>query len=172
MMSTGTGSTSRSRRLPTIIAGALLAVACSAPPDPPAPPVPSAPQRNETAAACDIDDTTMTAMMTADNWAPVTGGKWRFPGTEAILAEAGTERPGPRRPFEYAVFSAGPEFGSVQIEGEVQLDSTLDDKAPDAIIVFGYRSDTEFYYVHLSTANTSYAHNGIFIVNNTDRRRI
>jgi hypothetical protein len=172
MMSTGTGSTSRSCRLSTIIAGALLAVACSAPPDPPAPPDPAPPQRDETAAACDVDDTTMTDVMTADNWAPITAGKWRFPGTEAILAEAGTERPGPRRPFEYAVLSAGSEFGSVRIEGEVQLDSALDDSARDAIIVFGYRSDAEFYYVHLSTANMSYPHNGIFIVNNADRRRI
>src|SRR5882757_1553135 len=60
MMSAGTGSTSRSRRLSTIIAGALLAVACSAPPDPPDP---APPQRDQTAAACDVDDTTMTDVM-------------------------------------------------------------------------------------------------------------
>ena len=107
MMSTGPVSTSRSRRLSTIVAGALLAVACSAPPDPAAPPDPPPPQRNEKAAACDVDDTTMTDVMTVDNWAPVTAAKWQFPGTEAILAEAGTERPGPRRPFEYAVLAAG-----------------------------------------------------------------
>jgi hypothetical protein len=38
--------------------------------------------------------------------------------------------------------------------------------------VFGYRSDTEFYYAHLSTDNTIYPHNGIFKVNNADRERI
>lgn len=160
-----------------IVAGAVLAAACSAPTAPPAPPSPAPPApsqspRDAVAAPCDVDDTTMTNVMTADKWTPITAGKWRFPGTEAILAEAGTERPGPRRPFEYAMLSAGSEFGSVRIEGEVRLDSTLGDKARDAIIVFGHRSDTEFYYVHLSTGNTSYAHNGIFIVNKADRRRI
>ena len=42
----------------------------------------------------------------------------------------------------------------------------------DVIILFGYRSDTEFSYAHLSTDNTIYPHNGIFVVNNADRLRI
>lgn len=176
MMSPASGS--RSRRLSAIIAGALLAAACSAPtataPPPPDPssPAPSSASRDAVTAPCDIDDATLTNAKTADNWTPITARKWRFTGTEAILAEAGTERPGPRRPFEYAVLSAGSAFGSARIEGEVRLDSTLADKARDAIIVFGHRSDTQFYYVHLSTNNKSYAHNGIFIVDNADRRRI
>ena len=40
------------------------------------------------------------------------------------------------------------------------------------IIVFGYKSDTEFYYAHVSTDNTIYPHNGIFVVNNADRLRL
>jgi hypothetical protein len=42
----------------------------------------------------------------------------------------------------------------------------------DVIIVFGYTSDTRFYYAHLSTDNTIYPHNGIFVVNDADRVRI
>jgi hypothetical protein len=38
--------------------------------------------------------------------------------------------------------------------------------------VFGHRSDTEFYYAHVSTDNTIYPHNGIFVVNDADRLRI
>lgn len=120
----------------------------------------------------DVGDTTVTDVAGAENWAPVTPEKWRFPGTEVILAEAGTQRPGPRRPFEYAVLAAGPEFSSVEITAEVRLDTPVSVSNRDVIIVFGYRSDTEFYYAHLSTDNTIYPHNGIFLVNNADRLRI
>jgi hypothetical protein len=123
-------------------------------------------------AGCDVGDTTVTDVMNAANWAPVTAEKWQFPGTEAILAEAGAARPGPRRPFEYAMLSTGSGFGSVQIDGTVRLDTPVEIRDRDVIILFGYRSDAEFYYVHLSTDNTIYPHNGIFVVNNADRRRI
>ncbi|WP_246113426.1 PQQ-dependent sugar dehydrogenase, partial [Streptomyces montanus] len=49
-------------------------------------------------ASCDTDGTTLTRVMGERNWAPVTPSKWRFTGHEAILAEAGVARPGPRRP--------------------------------------------------------------------------
>lgn len=110
--------------------------------------------------------------MRPSNWAPVTPAKWRFTGEQVILAEAGVARPGPRRPFEYAVLTAGPEFSSVEINASVRLDEPVEVTNRDVIIVFGYRSDTEFYYAHLSTDNTVYPHNGIFKVNNADRERI
>ena len=106
------------------------------------------------------------------NWRPVTPSKWRFPGNEVILAEAGAERPGPRRPFEYAILTAGPVFSSVEVRANVRLDTPVEITNRDVIIVFGYRSDTEFYYAHVSTDNTIYPHNGIFKVNNADRERI
>ena len=121
---------------------------------------------------CNVGDTTVTVAMKRENWVPVTGEKWQFPGTEVILAEAGVARPGPDRPFEYAILSTGPAFGSVQIEGAVRIDTPLEVRDRDVLILFGYRSDTEFYYAHLSTDNTIYPHNGIFVVNNADRRRI
>jgi hypothetical protein len=123
-------------------------------------------------ASCDIGGTTVTGVMSEENWAPVTPEKWQFPGSEVILAEPGVSRPGPRRPFEYAVLSAGPAFRSVEIEAEVRIDTPVEIRNRDVIIVFGYRSDTEFYYAHLSTDNTIYPHNGIFVVNNADRLRI
>ena len=61
----------------------------------------------------------------ASNWAPVTPAKWQFTRREVILAEAGVERPGPRRPFEYAILTKGPEFGSVEINAEVRLDTPV-----------------------------------------------
>jgi glucose/sorbosone dehydrogenase len=123
-------------------------------------------------ASCDVGNTHVVDAMGAENWAPVTPSKWQFPGKEAILAEAGVERPGPRRPFEYAVLTKGPAFGDVRIDAEVRIDTPVEITNRDVIVVFGYRSDTEFNYAHLSTDNTIYPHNGIFVVNNADRLRI
>jgi glucose/arabinose dehydrogenase len=125
-----------------------------------------------TFADCRPGGTEVTDVMAAENWAPVTPAKWRFPGDQVILAEPGVERPGPRRPFEYAVLTAGPRFGQVRISGKVRLDTPVEVGNRDVIIVFGYQSDTQFYYAHLSSDNTIYPHNGIFVVNNADRLRI
>jgi hypothetical protein len=119
-----------------------------------------------------VGDTVVNETTGAANWAPVTPSKWRFDKDEVILAEAGVNRPGPRRPFEYAVLTAGPAWSSVQVEAQVRLDTPVEVSNRDVIIVFGWRSDTEFYYAHLSTDNTIYPHNGIFKVNNADRERI
>ncbi|PWU50323.1 hypothetical protein DLJ47_24265 [Micromonospora sp. S4605] len=123
-------------------------------------------------AAGDVGDTRLRRTAGAHNWAPVTPSKWQFTRDEVILAEAGVSRPGPRRPFEYAVLTAGPAWSSVEIEARVRLDTPVEITNRDVIIVFGWRSDTEFYYAHLSTDHTIYPHNGIFKVDNADRERI
>jgi hypothetical protein len=111
-------------------------------------------------------------VMAARNWAPITPSKWEFSNGQAILREPGTARPGPRRPFEYATLTKGNPFGDVRIDGEVRIDTPVEITNRDVIVVFGHRSDTQFYYAHLSTDNTIYPHNGIFVVNNADRVRI
>lgn len=123
-------------------------------------------------ASCQTGHTRVSGSGGADSWSPVTPAKWQFSRGEVILAEAGEARPGPRRPFEYAVLDKGPEFGDVRVDAKVRLDTPVEVTNRDVIIVFGYRSDTEFYYAHLSTDNTIYPHNGIFVVNNADRQRI
>jgi glucose/arabinose dehydrogenase len=123
-------------------------------------------------ASCRTGHTRVSASMTAADWAPVTPSKWQFTGREAILAEPGTERPGPRRPFEYAVLTKGPAFANAVIDAEVRIDTPVEITNRDVIVVFGYRSDTQFNYAHLSTDNTIYPHNGIFVVNNADRLRV
>jgi hypothetical protein len=70
------------------------------------------------------------------------------------------------------VLTKGPAFESVRVDAEVRIDTPVEITNRDVIIVFGYRSDTQFYYAHLSTDNTIYPHNGIFVVNNADRVRI
>jgi hypothetical protein len=123
-------------------------------------------------AGCDTGDTVVDDVTGEENWDPVTPEKWAFEGNQVILTEPGVARPGPRRPFEYAVLTEGPEFSSVQIDAEVRIDTPVEISNRDVIIVFGWQSDTQFYYAHLSTDNTIYPHNGIFRVDNADRVRI
>lgn len=123
-------------------------------------------------ADCKVGGTTVTDVMGARNWAPITPSKWQFPGDQVILAEPGVERPGPRRPFEYAVLTAGPRWGSFRLDAQVRLDTPVEISNRDVIIVFGYQSDLRFYYAHLSSDNSILAHNGLLVVNNADRARI
>lgn len=122
---------------------------------------------------CSPGGAVLTDVMAGENWAPRTPSKWQFPGSEIILAQAGTNpNDGIRRPFEYAVLTQGPVLGSVEIEAEVRLDEGVLVNNRDVIVVFGHTSDTQYYYAHLSKDNTIYAHNGIFKVDGKDRERI
>lgn len=55
---------------------------------------------------------------------------------------------------------------------DVQIDSTHKDYGHrDACLFFGYKSPTEFYYVHLGKVTDDHC-NQIFVVNNADRKKI
>lgn len=122
-------------------------------------------------ASCDVGSTRVTNAMSASDWAPKTPSKWRFPGDQVILAQAGDEPSGPRRPYEYAVLKKGPAWKSVQIDAEVRLDTPVEITNRDVILLFGFNDDLHYSYAHLSTSNDIYPHNGIFTVNNADRLR-
>ncbi|MCB7137939.1 PQQ-dependent sugar dehydrogenase [Cellulosimicrobium marinum] len=131
------------------------------------------PGEDPTPPSCAPAGEQVTDVMAAEHWAPRTPSKWQFPGDEVVLAEAGTNpNDGIRRPFEYAVLAEGPELGSFELEAEVRLDAPASVNNRDVIVVFGWQSDTQYYYAHLSQDNTIYAHNGIFKVDGRDRERI
>ena len=88
------------------------------------------------------------------------------------MTERGTAPTGPRRPFEYAVVTKGPELRSLSYRAEVRIDEPVTRNDRDVILVWNYQSPTRFYYAHLSQDNTIYPHNGIFVVDDADRRRI
>ncbi|MGM1018739.1 MAG: PQQ-dependent sugar dehydrogenase [Actinomycetota bacterium] len=122
---------------------------------------------------CTPDGDVITDVMAEEDWAPRTPAKWDFPGDAVVLTEPGTNpNDGIRRPFEYAVLTEGPELGSFDLDAQVRLDEAASVNNRDVIIVFGWQSDTEYYYAHLSQDNTIYAHNGIFKVDGADRERI
>lgn len=124
-------------------------------------------------APCTPDGEVITDVMDAADWTPRTPAKWDFPGDEIVLTEPGTDPgDGIRRPFEYAVLTEGDELGSFDLTAQVRLDEKASVNNRDVIVVFGWQSDTEYYYAHLSKDNTIYPHNGIFKVNGVDRERI
>ncbi len=123
-------------------------------------------------ASCAAGATTVTGVMGAGDWAPITPAKWRFPGDQVVLARPGDRRPGPRRPFEYAVLTEGPVFGSLHLSGRVRIDTPVRISGRDVVVLFGHRSDTEFYYAQLSSNNTRLTNNGIFRVDDANQVRI
>lgn len=126
----------------------------------------------ERTAPCGPVDASVTNVTEPGDWAPVTPSRWRFSAGEAVLAQKGTEPSGPRRPFEIAHVTTGPAFRSVMVDAQVRLDTPVTGRGEDVVVVFGYQSPTRYYYVHLSDDASSAVHNGIFVVADTDRRRI
>ncbi len=131
------------------------------------------PSQPPTPPSCTPSGIAISDVMAPENWAPKTPSKWEFPGDQIVLTEPGTDPgDGIRRPFEYAVLKDGPELGSFDLSAQVRLDEPASVNNRDVIVVFGWKSDTEYYYAHLSQDNTIYAHNGIFKVDGADRERI
>ncbi|MFD0537264.1 hypothetical protein ACFQY7_29475 [Actinomadura luteofluorescens] len=70
------------------------------------------------------------------------------------------------------MLNKGPALTSTRIDAKVRLDTPVSVSNRDVIVIFGYQDDTHYYYTHLSSDNTIYPHNGIFLVNGADRLRI
>ncbi|MFF9511982.1 PQQ-dependent sugar dehydrogenase [Streptomyces sp. NPDC014724] len=125
-----------------------------------------------TFADCEVGNTPTTHTTGPDVWEPVTPAKWAYTERETILTEPGVAHPGPRRPFEYAVLTAGPRYSSVTVEAEVRIDTPVEITNRDVILIWDYQSDTRYQYAHLSSDNSIYPHNGMFTVDDADRLRI
>jgi hypothetical protein len=115
----------------------------------------------------------VVAPATPQHWDPLTDDLWAYEGNEVVLTRAGRNpNDGVRRPFEYAIVSKGPELADVDVRAEVRLDEAVTVSNRDVILVWNYQGPKRFYYAHFSQDNTIYPHNGIFVVDNADRRRI
>lgn len=97
-------------------------------------------------------------------------GTWEVKDRMLVLAKAGTPGGPIRRPSALAVLQSEP---LVRATVQVEMRSTAPEevKNRDLEIIFGYESPRRFYYVHLAGI-TDANHNGIFLVDNKDRRRI
>ena len=97
-------------------------------------------------------------------------GGWKIVGSTLVLDRAGKPEGPIRRPAALAILRSAP-LANVTLELDLRSTAPADLAVRDTLLIFGYQSPTQFYYVHLS-AKTDAVHNGIFVVNNADRRRI
>lgn len=104
------------------------------------------------------------------DWTLDGSGSWDIAGGALRLVKAGIPGGKIRRPAALAIFKS-PDFGKVTLEAEMKSTAPVDLPVRDVELIFGYQSPSRFYYVHLAGI-TNAVHNGIFLVNDTDRRRI
>jgi hypothetical protein len=97
-------------------------------------------------------------------------GVWRMRGDVLVLETAGVPGGPIRRPAAIALHREEP-VADVEFEVEIRSTAPPDLAVRDVLLIVGYQSPSRFYYVHLS-AKTDAVHNGIFLVDNADRRRI
>jgi hypothetical protein len=97
-------------------------------------------------------------------------GSWIVRGDTLVLEKAGVPGGPIRRPAALAILKSEP---LKDVTFSVELKSTAPENLDvrDVQVIVGYQSPSQFYYIHLS-AKTDGVHNGIFLVNNADRRRL
>jgi hypothetical protein len=97
-------------------------------------------------------------------------GSWEISRRKLVLVKSGTPSGPFRRPTALAILKTEP-LRHVIVEAEIKSNAPLSVARRDLDLVFGYQSPTRFYYVHLAGI-TDDVHNGIFLVADSDRRRI
>lgn len=114
---------------------------------------------------------TEPARLTHD-WSLDGSGAWRVGDGVLTLATAGTPVGPIRRPSALAILDTA-TFAVVTLDVDIRSTAALPEVTPrrDALLIVGYQSPTRFYYVHLSAVRDD-VHNGIFLVDGADRRRI
>ena len=112
----------------------------------------------------------LTRSQNIEQWDLDGTGTWEVGGGKLILSKAGIPSGPIRRPAALAILKTKP-LKRVTIEAEVLSTAAPDVVRRDLDFIVGYESPMRFYYIHLS-ATSDDVHNGIFLVNNADRKRI
>jgi hypothetical protein len=105
-----------------------------------------------------------------DAWTLDGSGVWTIRDGLLLLEKAGVPGGPIRRPAALAILET-PALGDASIEVALRSDAPADVIRGDLLLVAGWQSPTRHYYVHLSGVRDG-VHNGIFIVDDADRRRI
>ena len=105
-----------------------------------------------------------------DAWTLDGSGGWTIRDGLLLLEKAGVPAGPIRRPGALAILKT-PALGDSSIEVELRSDAPEDVIHRDLLLVAGWQSPTRHYYAHLSAVRDN-VHNGIFVVDQADRRRI
>ena len=105
-----------------------------------------------------------------DAWEFDGSGSWTMRGDVLVLEKPGVPAGPIRRPGALAI-RRGPPVEDVEFQVDVRSTAPADLAVRDVLLIVGYQSPSRFYYIHLA-AKTDAVHNGIFLVNDADRRRI
>jgi len=97
-------------------------------------------------------------------------GEWEMKDSTLIIVKnAITDKPF-RVPSARAIYTAK-KYGNFELSASIKSNASTEQIRGDIILIFGYQSPSQFYYAHF-TGTVDDTHNGIFIVNNTDRKKL
>ena len=105
-----------------------------------------------------------------DAWTLDGNGGWTVKDGLLVLEKAGVPGGPIRRPGALAILQT-PALADATLEAEIRSDAPEDVIHRDVLLVAGWQSPTRLYYAHLSAVRDN-VHNGIFIVDGADRKRI
>jgi hypothetical protein len=103
-------------------------------------------------------------------WTLDGSGHWAIRDGELRLEKAGVPSGPIRRPGALAILET-PALGEATLDVELQSHAAESVSRRDLLLVAGWQSPSRFYYVHLSAVRDD-VHNGIFLVDGADRKRI
>ena len=103
-------------------------------------------------------------------WTIDGSGEWDVRDGMLVLAKAGVPAGPIRRPAGLAILKSAP-LGTLTFDVDLRSEEPETLLVRDVELIVGWQSPTRFYYVHLA-AKTDPVHNGIFLVNDADRKRL
>jgi hypothetical protein len=103
-------------------------------------------------------------------WTIDGSGQWEVKDGLLALVKAGVPAGPIRRPAGLAILKSDP-FTAFTFEVDLRSEEPETLLVRDVELIIDWQSPTRFYYVHLA-AKVDDVHNGIFLVNDADRKRL
>ena len=119
-----------------------------------------------------IESEMPATVKTEYNWHFENPELWEEKNGIVSLVETRQEARPFRRPYQVGYIRTDTFLQDFEYSAQVKCTDPKLKKGRDVLIVFGYQSPNRFYYVHLSNDYAAGYHNGIFLVNNSERKRI
>lgn len=120
--------------------------------------------------SCKTTHKTDDAQTRSQQWMYDGTGTWKYQHDTLTLVTNGPPTFDIRRPAAMALLPAGMS-GRYEVEMDALSHAAADNVHGDILFIFSYQSPSRFYYTHLSGIVDA-VHNGVFIVDDADRRRL